>query len=287
MRSRPLVPTFASAGRRAARRAPPPPSEIGPSLPTTCPATSGIGEVRSGPCASGVPSRAVSVPRAGIVGAAGQPLAVAQAREDEPRLPVDAARVAVLRDRDHDRALDRAEDPRADRDGHAPAVVRRSFGLPVVTDRSVAVAVASAVRSAAGEREQADARLRRRGQLRVHRRPVAGGPGAGVGRDRVAAVVAAGADDQPDGEGGGGEHGGRAARGAAAARSAAAMGRAGRARSRRASREAQSAPGPHAWCRSTSCWLSCGMQGKRLRVAIRRRAATSLHRDAAAAAAFG
>ena len=38
---------------------------IGPSMPTICSATAGIGEVRSGPCASGVPSAANRVARGG------------------------------------------------------------------------------------------------------------------------------------------------------------------------------------------------------------------------------
>ena len=91
MRSSPSRPTLASAGIAAApRRWRLRPAGIGPTVPTIWPATSGIGEVRSGPCASGVPSLASSVPRGGSDDVAMQPLAGAQPGEQQRVGEVDA-----------------------------------------------------------------------------------------------------------------------------------------------------------------------------------------------------
>ena len=117
----------------------------------------GSGTSASAPCASGVPSRAVSVPRSGIV--------VRRVRRSPSRRPGKTSRGF--------QSTRRASPSCATGITTAPLTVpkirvrtvtgtrQRSSpscsGFPVVTDRSLAVAVASAARSAAGEREQADA----------------------------------------------------------------------------------------------------------------------------------
>ena len=117
-RSRPVTPTGAPGGtpRRASSTARS--GGAGPTRPAISDASAPSSDRRASPSASGVPSRAWIVARGGIVGAAGQPLAGPQAGVDEVAVPVDRRAVVALHHGQRDPALDRAEDPGAQRDRH-------------------------------------------------------------------------------------------------------------------------------------------------------------------------
>jgi hypothetical protein len=129
-RSRPVSPTWASAGTPSARSSAQRSGGIAPSAPAIDPASSGLvgrAALAAGDRLAGQQGAVGGADRGalGQPGAAAEALALAQPGEREAAPPGDAGLVAVLDDRQRDRLPDGAEDPGACHDRHADGPTRR------------------------------------------------------------------------------------------------------------------------------------------------------------------
>ena len=169
-RSRPVSPTGAPSGTPRCASSAARSGGAGPTRPATSAASGPRSDRRSGPLASGVPSRARIVAAVAERRLARQLLAAAQAGEDELGAPVDRLAVHLVDHRQPDGAAQAAEDPRLHRDrqvvGAVLALVR--LGDPELAERD------RLARLAVGAHEALEARALARavGEQPVHLRVV-------------------------------------------------------------------------------------------------------------------